>query len=213
MVGAQTSTTGTINNMGIQVGSGVKAMGVYRSFSQGDMINTGEAYDFAIQGDGFYQISRPDGSIAYTRMSKFDVSPTGQLTTPNGDPLIPNISIPNNAVAVDINNDGQISVELNDGTISILGQFQIATFINNNGLKAIGNNLFIETPASGAPLLGTPNSDNRGYIMQGWRESSNVNSVEEITDLIKIQRGYEQITKVINTGDSMMEASNRMIKA
>ncbi len=213
MVGAQTSSTGTLNNTGLQIGSGVKAMGVYRSFSQGDMVNTGEPFDFAIQGDGFYQISRPDGSIAYTRMATFTVSPTGQITTPAGHPLIPNITIPNNAVAVDINNDGEVSVELPDGSITTLGQLQIATFVNNNGLKSIGDNLYIETPASGTPILGVPNSDNRGYIMQGWKELSNVNSVEEITDLIKIQRWYEQITKVINTGDSMMEASNRMAKA
>lgn len=212
MVGAQTSSTGNINNTGMQIGSGVKAAAVYRSFSQGDMNNTGEPLDFMIQGDGFYQISRPDGSIAYTRMATFTKSATGQITTPDGLPLLPNITIPSNAVGIDINNDGEVAVELNDGTVTVLGQIQIATFINNNGLKSIGNNLFIETPASGTPILGTPNTDNRGYIMQGWREMSNVNSVEEITDLIKIQRWYEQLTKVINTGDNMMEASNRMVK-
>jgi flagellar basal-body rod protein FlgG len=213
MVGSQTSSTGTIDNTGIQIGSGVKPMAVYRSWSQGDMVNTGEPYDIAIQGEGFYQISRPDGSIAYTRMATFTISPTGQLTTPAGHPLIPNITIPNNAIAVEINNDGEVAVELSDGTINIIGQLQLATFINNNGLKSIGDNLFIETPASGTPNLGAPNSDNRGTIMQGWKELSNVNAVEEITDLIKIQRCYEQITKVINTGDSMMEASNRMARA
>jgi flagellar basal-body rod protein FlgG len=211
MVGAPTSASGTVNTTGLSIGSGVKAAAIYRSFTDGDLVNTGNGLDLAISGDGFFQITMPDGTHAYTRAGIFQLNGTGQLTTASGYPVAPGITIPPTANGIKITEDGQVVVEITGQTApQVVGQLQLSTFVNPSGLRALGDNLFAETPASGTPDTGTPTTNKRGSIRQGWRESSNVNPVEEITDLIKIQRAYEMLTKVLNTGDAMMEAANRV---
>jgi flagellar basal-body rod protein FlgG len=209
VVGAQTSSTGNLNTVGMQVGMGVKAAGIYRSFQNGDYIKTDGDLDLAIQGDGFFQVTMPDGTLAYTRAGAFTVNPQGQIATIYGSVISPAITIPNTARSISINDEGQVSI--NDGTVeTVVGQLQLSTFVNSSGLKAIGDSLFVQTAASGTPDTGNPGTLRRGSIMQGWKESSNVNSVEEITDLIKVQRAYEMLTKVLNAGDTMMQAANNI---
>lgn len=208
--GSSTSLSGTINPTGMQVGLGVKVVGINRSFNQGDLIRTDRDLDIAIQGDGFYAITLPDGTTAYTRAGAFEKDAQGNLVTIiGGYKLNPSITIPTTAASVTITPDGQVVASVN-GTMSTVGQIQLATFVNEPGLHAEGDNLFKVTDASGPATLGNPMSTNFGKLMQMWQEGSNVNSVEEITDLIKIQRLYEMLTKVLNAGDSMLEAANRV---
>jgi flagellar basal-body rod protein FlgG len=206
-VGAATSSTGTVNTTGLQMGMGVKPAGIYRSFQNGDLVKTDGDLDMAIQGDGFFKVSMPDGTTAYTRAGAFTLNPQGQITTIYGHTVSPGITIPNTAKSITINEEGQVSIN-NGATEVIVGQFDLATFVNPSGLKAMGDSLFMETAASGAADAGTPGTARRGMIKQGWREQSNVNAVEEITDLIKVQRAYEMLTKVLNAGDTMMQAAN-----
>ncbi|AIK95510.1 flagellar basal-body rod protein FlgG [Candidatus Odyssella acanthamoebae] len=212
LAGAQTSNN-TIAALGLPIGLGVKAAGIYRSFEGGDPISTGEALDIAIMGEGFYQVLLPDGTNGYTRTATFQRDPqTGQLVTIDGYPLIPNITIPIDATDVQISPDGIISIKLAGQTnFQNAGQLQIVRFINQNGLRAMGKNIFLESDGSGTPQIANPGLQGNGTILQGYREGSNVNSVEEITDLIKIQHAYEQLTKVITTSDAMFDASIRMI--
>ncbi len=189
----------------------MKAGGIYRSFTNGDLIQTGEAFDLAIEGNGFFKISMPDGSFAYTRVAAFQKNAQGLLTTLSGYTLVPNITIPPNARQLKVNEDGQVMVEIDGQTeYQIIGQIDLTTFINPSGLKGIGDSLFAETHASGAPETGAPGTGQRGRIKQGYREGSNVNSIEEITDIITLQRMFENLTKVLNAGDSMMDASNKI---
>jgi flagellar basal-body rod protein FlgG len=208
--GSSTSLSGTINPTGMQVGLGVRAAGIYRSFNSGDLVRTERDLDIAIQGDGFFAITMPDGSNAYTRAGVFEKDAQGNIVTVlGGYKVSPSITIPSNAEAVSITPDGQVIVTA-AGQMSTVGQLQLTTFMNPAGLHAEGDNLFRATDASGTPTTGNPMSEKRGKLMQMWQEGSNVNSVEEITDLIKIQRLYEMLTKVLNAGDSMLEAANRV---
>lgn len=197
---------------GLQVGLGVKPAGIYRIFSAGDFIKTDAALDMAIAGDGFFRVTMPDGTIGYTRAGAFEKTPEGRIVTlVGGYELTPGITIPANAEGISISELGEVFAKVpGQTTPQSLGQMQIATFVNPVGLRAIGENLFVETDASGTPTVGNPGVDKRGKIKQGFRESSNVDSVEEITELIQIQRIYEMLTKVINTGDKMWEAANAM---
>lgn len=212
--GAPTSASNTVNETGIQMGLGVKVSGINRSLKHGDLFQTNEPFDFAISGDGYYQIQLPTGEIAYTRVAAFKVDgQTKQVTTLEGYPLIPNITVPDNADDFMVSPDGVVQVSIQGATTTYqqLGQIQLATFVNPSGLKAIGDTMFLETPASGTANVENPNTNNKGSIKQLWRESSNVNAVEEITDLIKIQQGYEALTKVISTCDGMLSAANQRI--
>lgn len=207
------SAAGTVFSANLQFGLGVRPGGVYRVFTQGDMVETGKTLDMGIQGEGFFKIIMPDGSIAFTRASSFERSgTTGQMVTiPAGYTLSPGINIPIEAKGISISEDGQIVIETDDnGNVQNIGQIELATFFNPSGLRAIGQNLYKETTASGTATTGTPGSANRGKIKQGWKEGSNVQPVEEITDLIKIQRAYEMITRVVNTADSMADTSTKM---
>lgn len=209
--GAATSAAGTSFTVGLPIGLGVKAAGIYRSSQMGDLISTGQEKDIAIQGEGFYQIEMPDGRTAYSRVATFQLGPDGVLRTISGFPLTPQITIPQEARSLSVSPDGVVQVQLpGDNNFQQIGQIQLATFVNNNGLRAMGDNLFEETEASGTADIGNPGTNQRGMLMQGFREASNVNPVEEITDLIKIQHSYEHLTKVLTTGDAMMEASNRI---
>lgn len=210
-VGANSSDAGTVVPSGVQIGVGVRTAGVYRITDQGALQQTGNDYDIAINGKGLFQITMPDGSIAYTRAGSFQLDPTGQLVNTEGFLLEPAISIPNEAIDVSINAQGEVQAILAGQTApSSVGQITIAKFPNEAGLESIGGNLMLETQASGAPNVGTPASTGFGQLLQGALENSNVNAVSEITNLITAQRGYELNSKVIKTADEMLSSANRM---
>ena len=204
-VGSTSSDAGTIVPTGVQLGLGVKLAAVYRIHEQGNLSATDNTFDLAMQGKGFFQITLPDGTIAFTRDGTFQLDASGQVVTHDGYTVQPGITIPPNAIDVTINNSGEVLVKL-EGQVALsnAGQLQIATFLNDAGLEAIGDNLFKETPASGTPTAGTPGSTGFGTILQGFLETSNVNAVEEISNLISAQRAYEMNSKVIKTSDEMM---------
>ena len=210
-VGSDSSDTGTIVPAGVQIGLGVKTAAVYRITEQGNLTLTENTFDLAINGNGYFQVLLPNGDTAYTRAGSFQVSADGEIVTADGFTVQPAITIPNNAVDVTVNASGQVLVQL-DGQVtpSNVGQIQLATFSNEAGLLALGDNLFLETPASGAPTTGNPGSTGIGTIQQGFLETSNVNVVEEITNLITAQRAYEMNSKVIETSDQMMSTLNNI---
>ena len=204
-VGTTSSDAGTIVPTGVQIGLGVKLAAVYRIHEQGNLEATDNTLDLAIQGKGFFQILLPDGTTAYSRDGTFQLNGTGLMVTHDGYQVQPGITIPSNAIDVTVNNSGQIQVKIEGQTaLSTVGQLQIATFLNDAGLEAIGDNLYKETPASGAATTGNPASTGFGSILQGFLETSNVNAVEEISNLISAQRAYEMNSKVIQTSDEML---------
>ncbi|AQS88319.1 flagellar basal body rod protein FlgG [Neoasaia chiangmaiensis NBRC 101099] len=205
-VGTTSSDTGTIVPAGAQVGLGVKTAAIYRINEQGNLEQTSNSLDFAIQGKGYFQVTLPSGQTAYTRDGTLSLANDGTIVTADGYALNPPINVPNNAQSVSVDQSGQISVTVAGQTQpQIVGQMQIATFANENGLSAMGQNLFVQTEASGDPIVGTPNTTGFGSVMQGYVESSNVNVVTEITDLISAQRAYEMNSKVITASDDMMQ--------
>ena len=209
--GAQSSDTGTIVPVGVQIGIGVKTAAVYRVTTQGNLTTTSNPLDVAIQGRGFFQILQPDGTTAYTRAGSFQLSPTGQVVTADGFTVQPGITVPQNTVAISINASGQVQAQVAGQTApQTVGQFQLANFPNEAGLEALGNNLFLETPASGQPITGNPTSIGFGSLTQGLLETSNVDIVSEITNLITAQRAYEMNSKVIQTTDQMMTSLNQI---
>ncbi len=209
-VGASTSDAGTVSPTGLQIGLGVQPAGIYRIFTAGDPINTGNPLDFMIEGDGFFEVTLPDGTIAYTRVGALQLDAQNRIVMPKtGYPVVPGITLPANTTSVSVNSLGQISVLIQgQSTEQVVGQFELATFFNPAGLRAIGDSMFLETSASGTGDKGTPGTNRRGSIKQAWREGSNVNAVEEITDLIKIEKIYDMLTKVLKTGDAMLQAAN-----
>ena len=209
--GAQSSDTGTIVPVGVQIGIGVKTAAVYRITTQGNLTTTSNPLDVAIQGRGFFQILQPDGTTAYTRAGSFQLSPSGQIVTADGFTVQPGVTIPQNTVAISINASGQVQAQVAGQTApQTVGQFQLANFANEAGLEALGNNLFLETPASGQPITGNPTSIGFGSLNQGLLETSNVDIVSEITNLITAQRAYEMNSKVIQTTDQMMTSLNQI---
>jgi flagellar basal-body rod protein FlgG len=204
-VGSDSSDTGTIVPAGVQIGLGVKTAAVYRITEQGNLTLTENTLDLAINGEGYFQVELPSGDTAYTRSGALQLSANGEVVTVDGFKLDPAITIPSGAIDVTVNASGEVLVQL-DGQVAPqnVGQFQLATFSNEAGLLAIGDNLFIETPASGSATTGTPESPGFGRMQQGFLETSNVNVVEEITNLITAQRAYEMNSKVIETSDQMM---------
>jgi flagellar basal-body rod protein FlgG len=209
-VGATSSDTGTITASGADFGTGVRIGSVYRIHEQGNMMSTGNNFDAAIQGRGWFQVTLPNGSTAYTRAGSFQIGPTGQMVTPQGYTVVPGITIPNDAQSVTINNSGEVLVQLpGQQTSSNVGQLQLATFANEAGLQAMGDNLFKDTAASGNPITGVPGSTGFGTIQQGFLETSNVNMVNEITSMISAQRAYELASKVVQTSDEMMTQLTR----
>jgi len=209
--GSQTSDQGTLVPAGIEVGSGVRTVATPRIMSQGSISATEKDLDIAVRGEGFFMIQLPDGRTAYTRDGSFERDDTGQLVNVNGYQVQPGITIPDNATDLSISADGIVEAKLPGQTAATqLGQLQLATFINKAGLESAGDNLFLETAASGAPQIGTPNSDNIGNLMQGYLEAANVNSVTEIADLIAAQRAYEMNARVISGADEMMQSTTQM---
>lgn len=209
--GAQSSDTGTVVPSGVQVGVGVKAAAVYSVGEQGNLVSTDNPYDLAIQGNGYFRIQLPTGEDAYTRAGSFQLSPTGELVTTDGFPVSPGITIPTDAVDVSINKNGEVEVKT-DGAVeaTVVGQLDLVIFFNDAGLEAVGDNLFMETPASGTPSVSVPGSPGYGSIQQGFLETSNVNAVSEITSLIAAQRAYEMNSRVITTSDEMLRTTTTL---
>lgn len=202
--GAFSSDAGTIVPAGVQMGLGVKPASVARIGSQGSLVNTSNRMDMAIEGRGFFAITLPDGETAYSRAGNFQVSPEGEIVTNEGYQVQPGIVIPQEARDVVINRSGEVFAVVDGEPEPVgVGQLTLTTFINETGLESIGDNLFRETLASGDPELGVPGQDGFGTIRQGFVEGSNVNIVEEITNLITVQRAYEMNSKVIETSDQM----------
>ncbi len=209
--GSRSSDAGTTVPAGIQMGLGVKAGSVYRVNEQGSLRMTDNELDLAIVGEGYFQITLPTGDIAYTRDGSFQMNENGEIVTSEGYALDPNITIPPDAVDISINSSGEVLVKI-DGQINLsnVGQIQTVIFQNAGGLEALGDNLFLETEASGVATTGIPNTAGYGKIQQGALESSNVNVVQEITSLIQAQRAYEMNSKVIQTGDEMMNTVTQL---
>ena len=194
---------------GLMLGTGTRILATEKNHSQGNMINTQNALDMAIAGEGMFQITQADGTIAYTRDGSFKLSNTGQLVTGNGQPLQPAIVVPANASSITIGEDGLVTAELYaGGGAQQIGQIQIARFVNAAGLQSLGNNLFKETIASGAPALLNPGTQAAGKIKQGMLEASNVNVVEEMVNMIETQRAYEINSKAISAADGMLRFLN-----
>jgi len=209
--GTQTSDQGTYAPNGIQIGAGVKTAATYRITTQGDLSNTGNPYDVAVQGPGYFRIQQADGTDGYTRAGNFSLSPQGQLVTQDGMLVQPGIAIPANTISVAINAQGQVNATVAGNSVpQTVGQLELTRFPNEAGLNAIGGNIFLETPASGSPQAGVPGSPGYGTIQQGYLETSNVNSVNEITSLITAQRAYEMNSKVITAADQMLQQTTQM---
>lgn len=210
-VGAASSDTGTVVPSGIQIGVGVKPGSVYRITEQGNLTNTGNMYDMALNGQGYFRIQLPDGTDAYSRAGSFQLSPTGQIVNQDGYVVQPGISIPPEATDVTINPQGEVLVKL-AGQIEPqnVGRLEVTSFPNAAGLEAIGDNLLVETPSSGQPTVGVPGDPGFGTIMQGFLETSNVNAVSEITSLITAQRAYEMNSKVISAADEMLSVTSQL---
>jgi flagellar basal-body rod protein FlgG len=209
--GAQSSDAGTVVPTGIQIGSGVKTGSIYRITSQGSLTQTSNQLDLAIQGRGYLQVQLPSGETAYTRAGNLSVNNTGQIVTDQGYPVLPQITIPTTATSITISTAGQVQVT-QPGTPAptTVGQFQLATFINEPGLEATGDNLFQVSGASGPAVVGVPGAPGFGTLMQGYTEASNVDAVTEITSLISAQRAYEMNSKVVSTADQMLSTTNQM---
>ena len=193
---------------GLMLGTGVRIVATEKLHSQGNMVTTQNPLDLAISGDGYFQIAKGDGSLAYTRDGGFKISATGQLVTSSGALLQPAINIPNTASSVTVGRDGTVSIELAAGGAQVLGQIQIARFVNPSGLQSLGQNLMKDTPASGAPQVLAPGVAGAGSLMQGTLEASNVNVVEEMVNMIETQRAYEINSKAISAVDGMLRFLN-----
>jgi flagellar basal-body rod protein FlgG len=202
--GAQTSQV-TMNPTGVQVGLGVKTTAVQKVFTQGDLSSTGNQLDVAIEGDGFFQVLRPDGTFAYTRTGVFQLDQNGLLVTSDGYQVAPGITIPQDALGVTMAQDGTVTVKQpNQAVPTQVGQLIAVRFPNNAGLRAVGQNLYEETQASGAPVNGIFSQLGFGRLNQGFLESSNVSVVEQVVNMITAQRAYEASSKGITTADEML---------
>jgi flagellar basal-body rod protein FlgG len=209
--GAASADTGAVLPAGIQIGVGVRTAATYRVTSQGNLSATGNPYDLAINGSGYFHVQMPDGTDAYTRAGAFALSPEGQIVTDKGYVVAPGIAVPNDATSVTINPQGQVQAQIaGQNAPSTLGQLELARFPNEGGLQANGDNLDTETPAAGAVLTGLPGSVGYGTLQQGFLETSNVNAVQEITDLITAQRAYEMNSKVVSAADEMLQVTSKM---
>jgi flagellar basal-body rod protein FlgG len=198
--------------IGNSLGSGVQMTGVARAFTQGALNTTDNPYDLAIQGDGYFQIQRPDGTTGYSRAGNFQVSPEGQLVTSDGMPLQPDIRIPEGATAVTIGSDGKVSASVaGQAEPSEVGQIELARFANPAGLQPLGDNLYAATQASGEPQVGAAGAEGRGVLRQGALEGSNVNVVQELVDMIETQRAYEVNSKMISATDEMLRNANQQL--
>ena len=204
------STAQTQYATGINMGTGVRIQGTARMDTQGALNTTGNALDMAIDGEGFFQVQMPDGTLGYTRAGNFSRSAQGQLITSEGYQVMPGITVPDGATSITVGTDGTVTATLQGQTdASQLGQLQVATFPNPAGLQAKGDNYLTETSASGAAEVGIPGQNGAGTIRQGMLEGSNVNVVEELVDMIECQRAYEVNSKMISATDDMLKYVNQ----
>ncbi|MES2906436.1 MAG: flagellar basal-body rod protein FlgG [Pseudomonadota bacterium] len=203
-VGSTTSEQGTMVPSGIQIGTGVRTAATPRVHTQGTIAETGKDYDVAVRGEGLFQVQLPDGRTAYTRDGTFSLDGNGLLVTKDGYQVGGGITVPTTALSVTINSVGLVQVLDNTNTPSDVGQIQLARFINRSGLQPIGDNLFLETAASGTAQVSNPGTDGAGTVLQKYAEDSNVNAVSEISDLIAAQRAYEMNARVIRAADDML---------
>ncbi|MCX8031330.1 MAG: flagellar basal-body rod protein FlgG [Thermodesulfovibrionales bacterium] len=196
---------------GIQVGLGVKPIAVQKIFEQGDFVHTGNQLDLVIEGEGFFQISLPDGSVAYSRSGAFKLDNEGRIVNSDGYPIEPALTVPANTLSINVSSDGRISV-IQAGTVTPveIGQIELARFVNPGGLKAIGKNLFIATEASGEVTTGNPATEGLGTLNQGFIELSNVNVVQEMVNMIISQRAYEINSKAVQASDEMLQTANNL---
>lgn len=206
-VGSPTSSAGTIDPIGIQVGTGVRVGGVERVGGDQNLVQTDQPLDLAVNGSGYFQIQEPNGTTAYTRAGNFQLDNQGNIVTSEGYLVQPGITVPPDAKSISIDRTGQVSVQI-DGQEQpqILGQFQIARFINPAGLQAVGDTLFEATQASGQPIVGAPDDNGFGSLSQGYLTSSNVSPVKELTSLVKAQQNYQMMTKAIATANTVYSA-------
>lgn len=204
-VGSPSSSDDTIVPTGVQIGLGVKPAAIYRIHEQGGLIKTDNELDVALQGDGYFNIRLPNGETAYTRAGTFSPDNTGQIVTADGYTVLPAMTIPENAVAIEINEDGQVIASFdNQVATTTLGQFTVSNFVNDAGLQSIGQNLYMQTEASGQPTDSVANQPSFGSVLQGFLESANVNAVTEITSLITAQRAFEMNSQVVQASDEIM---------
>ncbi|MGE0230625.1 MAG: flagellar basal-body rod protein FlgG [Flavobacteriaceae bacterium] len=209
--GTLTSDAGTMVPAGVHIGSGVKTAATSRIMSQGTVSLTEKETDIAIRGEGFFQVNLPDGRTAYTRDGSFEIDANGTLVTVDGYEIAPGITIPEDTQQITINAQGTVQVTTGTSTTPLeIGQIEMARFMNKHGLNAIGDNLYLETEASGAPITGTPASEGFGNLLQNHLEQANVNPVSEISDLIAAQRAYEMNARVITAADEMLSATSNL---
>lgn len=208
-MGTDTSANGTIVPTGVQIGSGVKTAATARIMSQGNLQQTGKELDVAIRGEGFFQVQMPDGTTAYSRDGSFERDANGTLVTIDGYTILPGIVIPQDARDVTISAEGAVQANIG-GVAQQLGQIQTARFVNKSGLEAVGDNLFLETEASGAAQVGNPDTDGYGSLQQNFLEMANVEAVSEIADLIAAQRAYEMNSRVIKAADDMYSTTTNI---
>lgn len=210
--GSASSAGGNIVPAGLQLGTGVKTAAIYRITDGGTLTNTNNPLDLAIKGRGYFQVELPEGKgTAYTRDGAFQRNGDGVIVTHDGYVVQPEITIPEDAVEVYVNASGEVWVKQDGQTEEVnVGQLEIATFVNEAGLEAMGQNLFLETQASGAPVVDNPDTEGFGSIQSGYLETSNVNPVSEITELVSAQRAYEMNSKIITTSDQMLSTINQM---
>jgi len=203
--GGQT-TEQTQSPSGLMLGTGVRVVGTEKLFTQGNITQTGNSLDVAIQGNGFLQVSMPDGTIAYTRDGSLHTDQNGQLVTATGYPLDPAVTLPNNVQSITIGADGTVSATTPGSATSVqVGTLQLADFVNPAGLQPQGDNLYVETASSGTPQTGQPGINGMGTLLQGSLESSNVNVVEQMVNMIETQRTYEMNSKAISSTDQMLQ--------
>lgn len=210
-VGGPSSQDTTLPS-GLSLGTGVRTVATEKLHTQGNMVQTNNALDIAVEGRGFFQIMQPDGTLAYSRDGSFKLDAQGQIVTASGYVVQPAITIPSNATSVTIGSDGVVSVMTAGATAPTqVGSLQLADFINPAGLQPSGHNLFVETQASGSPQVGTPGLNGLGPVVQGSLETSNVNVVEEMVNMIETQRAYEMNSKAIATADQMLQYLNNNV--
>lgn len=210
-VGSTSSDAGTVVPSGIQVGTGVKAAAIYRINEQGNINPTGNTLDLAVNGHGYFQVQLPNGETAYTRAGSLQLNAQGTIVTADGYQVLPGVVIPQNTIDITVNPNGEVLAKIDGQTVpQNVGQLQLANFPNNAGLEAIGDNLLLETPASGQAITGNPGAPGFGRVVQGSVETSNVNIVSEITQLITAQRAYEMNSRVISTTDQMMQSVSQL---
>ena len=209
--GSASSDSGNIIPTGIQIGTGASTGAVYRIHEQGNVVQTGNELDLAMEGEGYFQVELPSGEPGYIRAGAFQLNNQGQIVTPQGYVVSPGITIPEDAISVSINQSGEVRVKYSDQSAEeLLGQFDIVRFQNEAGLQALGDNLYQETEASGGPVVSTAGQPGFGTIRQGYLETSNVDVVTELTTLITAQRSYEMNSRIISTSDEMLKTVTQL---